>query len=374
MPTRKINNEQEAAEAFSDRAFFRVGDRFISPDEIISCRRITNGYEFTLSDGTTVQHDRFKKGSTGHFLFEQLSKVEGRFSETLKPDFNRLLVFDAQRDLQTLTEGGAIVNNYGPGKEAGFNVEENIVAIADGEPRVLELFELDTGQSITSITAQITDREDVAGISIPGKDAYMMAVHEGGDGAEIVRASQNGTTASVKYDSGSSPDGAFGLGDVYDPKSGGGFAVLPDLGSDGFAYFLSTSTDRFLYRLPLDSSTQNASQFANAPWGNDGSIESIRANHEENSLLLYVETPFSGNALWELSDPTDLTAGFSKLFGLNENDTYDYRIRQIFDDKILMASVGTPKDAFIFTRSGEQEKEIQFGDTVLGVGLDVQAI
>ncbi len=91
MPTRKINNEKEAAEAFSDRAFFRVGDRFISPDEIISARRIENGFQFTLSDGSTVQHDRFKKGSIGHFLFEQLSKVEGRFSETLKPNFNRVL-------------------------------------------------------------------------------------------------------------------------------------------------------------------------------------------------------------------------------------------------------------------------------------------
>lgn len=117
MPTRKINNENEAAEAFSDRAFFRVGDRFISPDEIISARRITNGVQFTLSDGSTVTHDRFQKGSIGHFLFEQLSKVEGRFSETLKPEFTDLVsqttLYSQDSEILATLSGGGLAEPSG---------------------------------------------------------------------------------------------------------------------------------------------------------------------------------------------------------------------------------------------------------------------
>ena len=109
MPTSKIENREEAAQAFMEGAYFKVGDFFISPDEIVTAYEDAQGNPtFELTDGRTVKHNEFTDGSTGHFLFEQLRKVEGRYVETRKPPFN--LVYNQSGKL--FTPSGDLVANF----------------------------------------------------------------------------------------------------------------------------------------------------------------------------------------------------------------------------------------------------------------------
>lgn len=365
MPTRKINNEQEAAEAFSDRAFFRVGDRFISPDEIISCQRIKNGFQFTLSDGTTVQHDRFKQGSTGHFLFAQLSKVEGRFSEVLRPTtFNQLV--------QVQTDTVRVVGQNGK-VDAILTTSFSGSGLLDlnGTARTIALDE--TGGNGSLYTTGGTKIGDLSGISPPNQ---LKAHHAANDGTSytlfennnpdvaIYRINADGSTEKVKES----------LGSVFGKTQNADFVndfVIDTSASPAYAVLLLQLGDSFdndftLGRVDLDVSNPQLQEYSGAdedPY-DKGSLELY------NGSVFYAQ--FNTEKLRKLDNLRNINSGVSTVFDGDDFNLTVETVKSVTEDTISFTDDNG--NLYQYNRADDEiEKDFSIPNLVDGF-VDLSAI
>jgi hypothetical protein len=365
MPTRKINNEQEAAEAFSDRAFFRVGDRFISPDEIISCQRIKNGFQFTLSDGTTVQHDRFKQGSTGHFLFAQLSKVEGRFSEVLRPTtFNQLV--------QVQTDTVRVVDQSG---KVDAILTSSYAGLADldlnGTARTVAFDK--TGGNGSLYTTGGTKIGDLSGVSPPSD---VRAHHAANDGRSytifsnnnpdvaIYRINADGSTEKVKESLGSVFGKTQNVGSpndfVVDTSASPAYAVILLKLGDSF------DNDFTVGRVDLDQSSPQLQEYAAADEDPD----------QRGSLELYDGSAFyvgyNTEKVRKLEDLRNINSGVSTVFDGNDFNLTIKKVRSVTEDTISFTDDNG--NLYQYNRADDEiEKDFSIPNLVDGF-VDLSAI
>jgi len=248
-----IRTVSDAYEALCAGEYFQIGGLVIDPEDIVRVDRSFDQPKFWLSDGSTIQHDRFEKGDVGDLLAEALEiATRGSQTEILKPVANQFFdVSTANNYIRVLDSDGALLgkeinipdNRYDLQPEARFSKEIGVVT--QGKfPSVHRKFDL-LGNLVAENTNGIATSKQICYLHDDGTAWFY---NNDSTDTAVERLNDDGSLDQLSINSGSSEGDAFAATD----QTATPYAVIRAGGS--------------LQRIALDGSNTSAT------YGNVGAV------------------------------------------------------------------------------------------------------
>jgi len=369
MPKTRIVSESDAEElreflrqTSAVGPFARIGDQNVKVDDIREFAGPRDSATFTLSDGSTVQHDEFKQGSVGDLIFDAFVLLKRRDIErqTLLPDWPNVLLRVSSGDtLERVNTANEVLQTYGTGFNTdgqtlgAMDVPADLVAYEDSSADFTS-FQYGDGTQRGSASNGVTDPDEAA-LAIGDDGKIYTALLNGNGNLELRRRNKDLSVAD----------------DIVTDSDGVSFNI-PRIGlavdtAAGFA--LAAGNEDNMLRIDLSDGT--ASSYSNF------------GNNSNDTWQSYAD---AGNNRWIMSTQgevyelpvNDLTASETLLRDFSGDLGGSFNTRPLIDfdaerQLCLFQETGDEETFKADLQDGSVEFLGGFGDTVAGV-LDLSLV